>query len=256
MTSMKRVVIVQARMRSTRLPGKVLLDLAGRPMLVQQLARLRRCQEVDEIVVATTRLDDDRPVVDLARQADVRWFRGSTDDVLGRFVAAAQEASAEVVVRITADCPLIDPATTDRIIRELVHQPGECDYASNVVRRTFPRGLDSEAMFFDTLARIDRLAVTPTEREHVTIVPRSDRAGLFLIRNVVDARDNSDLRWTVDTPDDLHVMRRIYEGLGLGAVLASYPETLAFVRERPELAALNAGGQTWDPSQQLPRIAA
>ena len=167
---MKRVMIVQARATSSRLPGKVLLDLGGRPMLVQQLVRLRQCRNVDEIVVATTTETNDEPVVMLAREAGVHVFRGSSDDVLSRFVGAAQEARADVVVRVTADCPLIDPEVCDRVIAELVEHRSECDYASNVIRRTFPRGLDVEAMFFDVLLRMDRLRARRRRRA------RDDRA--------------------------------------------------------------------------------
>jgi spore coat polysaccharide biosynthesis protein SpsF len=244
---MKRVMIVQARATSARLPGKVLIELGGRPMLGQQLARLRQCRLVDEIVVATTTEANDEPVALLARQAGARVFRGSTNDVLSRFVGAAREARADVVVRITADCPLIDPEVCDRVIAELVEHPSECDYASNVSRRSFPRGLDAEALFFDVLLRMDRLALSTPAREHVTIVPRSERPGLFLCRDVVDGTNNSDLRWTVDTPDDLRLMRLLFDELGLSERHVPYREILAHVRARPELSAINVDGYTWSP---------
>jgi spore coat polysaccharide biosynthesis protein SpsF len=197
--------------------------------------------------VATTKQTNDEPVALLAREAGVRVFRGSADDVLSRFVGAAREAQADVVVRVTADCPLIDPEICDRVIAELVERPSECDYASNVIRRTFPRGLDTEAMFFDVLLRMDRLARSTPAREHVTIVPRSERPGLFLCRDVVDEADNSDLRWTVDTPADLRMVRQLYEALELGERRVPYREILAHVRARPELSAMNADGYTWSP---------
>ena len=121
---MKRVIIVQARVHSSRLPGKVLLDLAGRPMLERQLERLKQCRAADDMIVATTRHGDDRPIVSLAGRMGVRWFRGSADDVLRRYVDAASQTQAEVVVRITADCPLIDPGVTDRVIRGPVRRAG------------------------------------------------------------------------------------------------------------------------------------
>lgn len=246
---MKRVIILQARMHSRRLPGKVLLDLAGKPMLERQLERLKHCRAVDDIIVATTRHGDDRPIVSLAGRLGVRWFRGSADDVLRRYVDAASQTQADVVIRVTADCPLVDPDVTDRVVRKLCADPAGCDYASNVVRRTFPRGLDSEALFSDVLLRIDRLAQQPREREHVTIVPRSERAGLFLIRDVLDTADHSDLRWTVDTRADLELVRAIYEHLGLGERLLPYADVLAYVRAHPGLSAINAAGSTWDPSE-------
>lgn len=142
---MKRVIIVQARITSTRLPGKVLMDVAGRPMLSQQLRRLKQCRMADDIVIATTTNRGDGRIVDLARQEGVGWFCGSESDVLARFVGAARQTQADAIVRVTADCPLIDPHVTDRVIGELIGHASECDYASNILQRTFPKGLDVEA---------------------------------------------------------------------------------------------------------------
>lgn len=244
---MKRVVIIQARMGSSRLPGKVLMDVAGRPMLAQQIRRLKECRSVDGIVVATTTHPADDSVVELARQEDVSWFRGSEQDVLARYVGAARQAQADVVIRVTADCPLIDPQITDRVVQELTLHSGDCDYASNIESRTFPRGLDVEALFWDALMRIDRLATSQSAREHVTLVPRSERPNLFLSRSIVDDDDNADLRWTVDTEVDLQLVRELYEQLELGSHVMLYPEILTYVRAHPHLARLNAGIETWTP---------
>ncbi len=247
---MRRVVIVQARMTSTRLRGKVLMPVAGRPMLAQQLRRIKRCALVDAICVATTTNAADEPLVSLAHQEQVDCYRGSEQDVLSRFVGAAQASSADVIVRVTGDCPLIDPNIVDEVIRELITGSSECDYASNVLQRTYPRGLDVEALFLDTLLRVDRLACSPSAREHVTTFVYAERPDLFLVRSVSDAEDNSALRWTVDTAADLHLILALYDGMDLGNRTASYQEMLAYVRAHPELAQLNAGNQTWDP----PRI--
>lgn len=246
---MKVVCIIQARMTSTRLPGKVLMDLAGVPMLAQQIRRIKRAKSVHEIVIATTANQVDIPIVDIARQENVGCFCGSENDVLKRFVGAAQQTQADVMVRSTADCPLIDPDTMDAVIRELVDHAAECDYASNVLKRTYPRGLDVEAMFWDALLRIDRLAQSQAAREHVTIVPRSERPELFLCRSVIDDQDNSDLRWTVDTDIDLKLIRTLYETLEIGSRHVIYPEILAYVRTHPELVCLNAGVETWTPTR-------
>jgi spore coat polysaccharide biosynthesis protein SpsF len=243
---MKIVIIIQVRMSSTRLPGKVLMDVAGQPMLARQIQRLQNCA-ADEIIVATTNNGDDDPVVDLARKLDVGWFRGSEHDVLLRFVGAAHQAKADVVVRVTADCPLIDPDVTDRVVRELTDHPAECDYASNVLKRTYPRGLDVEVLYWDALVRIHRLARSQAAREHVTVLARTERPDLFLSRNVEDKDNNADLRWTVDTAADLQLVRALYEGLGLGERIVSYAETLAYVRAHSELARVNAGVETWEP---------
>jgi spore coat polysaccharide biosynthesis protein SpsF len=244
---MRRVIIVQARTTSTRLPGKVLMDLAGRPMLAQQLRRLKHCRGADDIVVATTTNAADDPVIELAHVEGVGWFRGSEHDVLGRFVGATRQARADVVVRITADCPLIDPEVTDRVIHELVTHATDCDYASNVLERTYPRGLDAEAMFSDTLCRMGRLAQSPAAREHVTVAAVSEQPTLFLRWSVTDTRDNSDLRWCVDTELDLRVVRALYEALDLDGRLAGYREIVAYARAHPTLASANAHIKTWDP---------
>lgn len=238
---MKRVIVIQARMTSTRLQGKVLMDLAGRPMLAQQLRRLARCCQVDEIVVATTTNATDDPVVAVAQDEGVRWFRGSETDVLARYAGAAREAKADVVVRVTADCPLIDPEESDRVIEALALQGERCDYASNVVRRTFPQGLDTEAMYVDALERLSRLAQSAPAREHVTYFILNEHPELFNIRSVTDTENNSDLRWTVDVPQDLEMVRRLYQELSLGERAVGYRELLAYVRANPAVAAVNAG---------------
>jgi spore coat polysaccharide biosynthesis protein SpsF len=236
---MRRVLIVQARMTSTRLPGKILLDLAGRPLLSQQLRRLRASAETDEIVIATTLLNSDDDVVALARREGVRWYRGSEEDVLGRFVGAAREAKADLVARVTGDCPLIDAGELDRVMCCLREAAGEADYAANVIRRTFPRGLDTEALFMDVLERAHRMGHTAKAREHVTWFVSRERPELFVRRSVEDKEDNSDLRWTVDTAEDLEMLRKIYQGMDLSSTVRSYREVLAYVRSRPELASAN-----------------
>jgi spore coat polysaccharide biosynthesis protein SpsF len=243
---MRTVIIVQARMCSRRLPGKVLLPVAGRPMLAQQIRRLRLCTSADEVVIATTTNPADDAVEALARSEGAACFRGDEHDVLARYVGAARAARAEVIARVTADCPLIDAAICGRVIGELAAHPGECDYAANILERTYPRGLDVEAFWLDTLLRMDRLGRSRAAREHVTIVARSERPELFRCRSVRDRADNSDLRWTVDTPADLDAVRAIYDGLG--GVAAPYAETVAWVRAHPEVARMNSGVATWDPN--------
>lgn len=233
---MKRVLVLQARTTSTRLPGKVLMDLGGRPMLARQLERLARCRRVDEVVVATTVNAADDPVVALAEEAGVRWYRGSEADVLARYAGAAREAGAELVVRSTADCPLIDPEVVDRVVETLEGERAVLDYVSNVVRRTYPRGLDVEALWRDTLDRVDRMATSGPAREHVTWFIYRERPELFAIGSVTDVEDHADLGWTVDTAEDLERVRAIFAHLGLGSAWVPYPEAVRAVRARPELA--------------------
>jgi spore coat polysaccharide biosynthesis protein SpsF len=235
-------------MGSTRLPGKVMRKLMGRPMLAQQLRRLSPCRRVDEIVIATTRKDEDDPIVGLADKHDCMSYRGSEYDVVARFLGACRQARADLVIRITADCPLIDAGLVDQVIEEASGHAAECDYVSNTIKRTFPRGLDVEAFFHDTLERINRLAVSTQDREHVTSLLRGDKRGLFAVRSVEDDHDNSDLRWTVDTPTDWKLIAVLYEQLELDEHILPYRHILAHVRANPELAQINSRGKTWDPS--------
>jgi spore coat polysaccharide biosynthesis protein SpsF len=221
------VAIVQARMTSTRLPGKVLMDLAGAPMLEREIDRIRAAATIDEVVVATTVNATDDPVVDLARARGVRVFRGDEHDVLSRYLGAAAEADADVVVRVTADCPLLDPGVIDRVVRALDR---EADYASNVVERTFPQGLDCEALHRDVLERVGRLATSQPAREHVTWLVYAERPELFVRRDVLDPEDNSDLSWTVDRPEDLEHVRDLYARFGLAERALPYTEIVAGVR--------------------------
>lgn len=227
------VAIVQARMTSTRLPGKVLMDLAGSPLLAQELRRLRRACAVDDIVVATTTNSTDDPIAEVARAEGVSVFRGSEDDVLGRYVCAAAHAKADLIVRITADCPLIDPKVVDRVVHALGRSN---DYASNVLERTFPRGLDCEVLHRDTLERLGRLATSALSREHVTWLINEERPDLFVRQSVADDQDNSDLSWTVDEAVDLELVRRLYARLDLGIRPLPYREVVDHVRSEPELA--------------------
>lgn len=238
---MKVAIIIQARMTSTRLPGKVLMDLGGRPALAQEIRRISAMKEANEIMVATTTLPTDDPVEALAQREGVRCFRGDELDVLSRYVGAARAARADIIVRITADCPLIDPAESDRVVRAL--KDGDVDYASNGIRRTFPRGLDTEALHRDVLERVFRLGKSSEAREHVTWFIHRGRPELFVTRSVEDVDDNSDLRWTIDTPEDLTMARRIYEDLGLNDRPLAYREILAHVRAHPDIAAINANVQ-------------
>jgi spore coat polysaccharide biosynthesis protein SpsF len=160
---------------------------------------------------------------------------------LERYVGAARESKADVIVRVTADCPLIDPMITDQVIETLEIRPAEIDYAANIVEghRTYPRGLDTEVFFRDTLERVYRLARTEPSVEHVTYFIRSERPDLFLIQPVTDLEDNSDLRWCVDESEDMDMVRRLYQELQLEQHSHSYQEILSYVRAHPDISAMN-----------------
>jgi spore coat polysaccharide biosynthesis protein SpsF len=231
----RRVAIVQARMTSTRLPGKVLEDLGGRTVLERGLEALGRCAALDDVVVATTANAADDPLVALAERAGARWFRGSEEDVLARYAGAAREAGADAVVRVTSDCPLIDPAGVDAVCAALT---GDVDYAANILERHLPRGMDAEALHRDVLDRLDRMATSRPAREHVTWMVHTEAPALFRTRSVRDAAiDAADLRLTVDTPEDLAAVRAVWAGTGPAPVA----ELVAWLRAHPEVVALNAG---------------
>ena len=247
---MNRVAIVQARMGSTRLPGKVLAPLAGRSMLAQLVSRLHRCRTLDHIVIATTDHHSDNAIEDEAKTLATQCVRGSQHDVLARYATAADAADADVIVRITADCPLIDPAVVDRIVSKLI--AGNYDYASNVLTRTFPLGLDCEAFHADVLSRLHRMAQSAAAREHVTVYIR-ECPELFHVATIVDDTNNSDLRWTVDTPADLALATRLYDELNLAACETTYQDIVAHCRANPSIIAVNAhvAQKSWQTSQPL-----
>ena len=233
---MKTVAIVQARLGSSRLPGKVLQDLAGDTMLARVVARLRAARTIDDIVIATTMNESDDPVVREAARLGVHVWRGSEQNVLARYVGAARKYHAGAVVRVTSDCPLLDPETVDRVVTSL--RAAALDYSSNTHMRSYPRGLDVEAFYLETLEKIFHLATSAAAKEHVTAYVM-EKPNEFAIHQVTAEADDSDLRWTVDTAEDLELVRTLFRELDL-ATIRPYREVVAAVRARPELAKLNA----------------
>ncbi len=232
------VAVVQARMGSTRLPGKVLMDVGGRAMLGRVLDRASRAPSLDVVVVATTGSEADDPICDWCAAEGYGFHRGSETDVLDRYYQAAKAQGADVVVRITADCPLLDPSVVDKVVR--VYLDGGLDYVSNTLRYTYPDGLDTEVFSFEALERAWKEARQPAEREHVT--PFLKDAGRFRIRNVESPEDLSarDLRWTVDDPGDLEFVRAVYGRLGRGDGFGM-EDVLALLAKEPALEELNMG---------------
>jgi spore coat polysaccharide biosynthesis protein SpsF (cytidylyltransferase family) len=213
---MTTVAIIQARMTSSRLPGKVLMDMAGQPSLTRMLDRVRRSGSIQDIVVATTVNATDDPVAALAASRGVRVSRGSEQNVLERFTAAAREAGATTAVRLTADCPMIDPGVIDACVA-LFERSG-VDYASNVNRRTYPDGLDVEVFSMDALAKTNREVGNHARlREHVTIYMRGKfpdlPQGEFTRADLVFDADFGHVRWTVDYPEDLERLRVFFTEL-------------------------------------------
>ncbi len=234
---MRIIAIIQARMGSNRLPGKVLLDLAGEPMLTRVVHRLRRSKTITDVMVATTTETQDDVISDLCKVQGWTCFRGNHDDVLDRYYQAARAQFADVVVRITSDCPLIEPEIVDQVVgRFMEHQP-VLDYASNSLSpRTFPRGLDTEVMRFDALERAWHLDKNPDWREHVTqFIQRN--TSLFSTLAITNDQDLSSMRWTVDTVEDLAFVRHIFEALN-GDVF-SWRDVLKLLEQHPSWQEMN-----------------
>ncbi len=236
---MRVVAIVQARMGSTRLPGKVLRSLCGQPLIAHVIDRALRIPGVDRVQVAVPeRGADDRLVEYLETRPEIGVTRGPEDDVLRRFALAAKASGAQVVVRITADCPLLSPAVSQRVLTQYLEHRQDCDYASNTLVRTYPRGLDTEVFSASVLQAAEREAVRPSDREHVTpfIWRQPER---FRLLPVTDATDRSHHRWTVDTHEDFELVERIYGELLPHDPFFDYPQVLACLKRHPDWSRLD-----------------
>ncbi len=231
------VGIVQARVSSTRLPGKVLEPVLGKPMLARQIERINRCRSLDRVVVATSEREDDGAIVDICKAQQIECFRGSLGDVLDRYYRCALSTGATHVVRLTGDCPLTDPGIVDELVRFYLAR--NVDYASNCRPPTLPDGLDAEIFTFKALAEAWSEASDPHAREHVVpfIVRQPQR---FAAANWSYPEDLSALRWTVDEPEDLAFVTKVYEHLYPAKADFGMGDVLALLRRHPELAGMNS----------------
>ena len=242
----KVVAIVQARVGSTRLHQKVLIDIVGKPMLWHVINRLKKAKFVDEIIVATTMKEEDAPIINLAQENDVTGFAGNEKDVLDRYFQAAEIHKADVIVRITADCPLIDPEVVDRVIKYFLEN--DYDYVSNtddvgerkVRKPTYPDGLDTEVFSFDCLERTWKEAKMSSEREHVTSYMWKNPE-IFKLGSVKCDQDLSNMRWTVDLEEDLMFVREVYKHLYKKGRIFSLNDILSLLKSHPELMRINRG---------------
>jgi spore coat polysaccharide biosynthesis protein SpsF len=233
---MKVTAIIQARMGSSRLPGKVLMNLGGVTVLGRVVRRLGRAATINEFVVATTTAPADDAIADECRRLNVPAFRGSEHDVLDRYLQAAQHFGSDVIVRITSDCPLTDPDVVDNVVRALTEQGA--DLACNVLTRTYPRGLDAEAFTIEALEKAWRDSDQPYQREHVTPL-FYERTEIFRVASVHQDQDFSHYRWTLDTPDDLRLIREIYSHFD-NRDHFGWRDVLALMERLPELPTINA----------------
>lgn len=235
---MKIVAIIQARMGSTRLPGKILKLVNGRPLLEYQLERLKKSRLIDEIVIATTVQEQDNQLEEFCNYHRVSLHRGSEMDVLSRYYEAAVKFKADAIVRITSDCPIIDPQVVDKTIQYFIENK-EYDYVTNTVERTYPRGLDTEIFTFSALEKAYKQASLERDREHVTAYFYTNPNN-FKIGHVKNDLDYSMYRWTVDTQEDFELIERIIEKLYKENPEFTLMDTVNIMKENPEWFLINA----------------
>ncbi len=240
---MRVVAVVQARMGSTRLPGKVLMPLAGEPVIQHVLRRAAAIDGVNEVVLATSTLAKDDPLAEFVHRAGLaKVVRGDEQNVASRYATAAIETQADALVRVTGDCPVLDPAVSSEVVRTFVEANGALDYVSNVFgRRTYPRGLDTEVFSADAIAAVMAEGSLPGHFEHVTqyIWRNPDR---FRLAGVQGDADHSGHRWTLDTPEDYALLQRIFDHVAAGGGGAPFGlhAVLELVAAHPEWAEINA----------------
>ena len=225
-------------MTSTRLPGKVLKQVLGKPLLEYQIERLKRVKLADQIVIATTTNYTDQPIVDLCDRLSIASYRGSEDDVLARYHGTAITYQADVVVRITSDCPIIDPQVIDQVIQSYLDANPKYDYVSNCSTRSYPRGMDTEIFTFQSLNEAFYQANAQSDREHVTpfIYRKSNRYNLGQINYV---ENHSTHRWTVDTLEDFELIKKIIENLYPLKPEFSLEDCLELLSQNPAWMAIN-----------------
>lgn len=233
------VGIIQVRQGSTRLPGKAMKKVLGKPLLGYLLERVARSEWLNAVVAATTALPEDDVIEHFCQTSGVACFRGSSEDVLGRYLAAAQLMSADVIVRITGDCPLIDPEVIDLVIKEYMDIYPEIDYASNTLERTFPRGMDVEVISYEALNSAARHTTKISDREHVTPYIYT-HPELFTLHSIKDSDNHADLRWTVDTLDDFQLVSNLINALYPENSNFTYEDLLRAMQLHPEWAAINS----------------
>ena len=238
MSGLHVAAFLQARMSSSRLPGKVLKPLAGEPALARQLERVQRAQHLEQVVVLTSDQTSDDPIEALCEGLGVNCFRGSLPDVLARYAGALQAYPAEHVVRLTGDCPLADWHVIDEVVA--AHLQGDFDYSTNTLERRHPQGLDVEVVRASCLVQAAQISQDPYEREHV--MPHFYRQPeRFKLGSVIGAADLSHHRWTLDYPQDYTFISAVYERLYARKPDFGTEDILRLLAKEPALSKINAG---------------
>lgn len=230
------IAIIQARVGSSRLPNKVLLDLEGQTVLQRVVERVSQSKMINEVIVATTTSEKDIEIVNICSEIGVKVFRGSENDVLDRYYQTAKGADAKHVIRITSDCPLMDPSLIDKVIAFYFEQG--VDYVSTAIEETFPDGEDIEIFTFKALESAWNLSTLRSDREHVTAFIRSETSK-FKIANYKNNEDLSDKRWTLDEPEDYELIKIIYKNLCGKNPFFGINEILEFLSANPNVEEIN-----------------
>ncbi len=230
------MAFIQARMSSSRLPGKVFKPILGRPMLALEIERVQSCRTIDRVAIVTTTHADDQPIVELGKRLHLDVFCGSMENVLDRFYQAAGKFGPEHIVRITGDCPLIDPEVVDDMVQLYLEKDG--DYGTNCMPPTYPDGLDAEIFSFKALELAHAEAVLPSHLEHISLF-FEEQPERFKIVNLASPSDLSSLRWTVDESEDYEFVKRVFEALYPVNPLFGFKDVLDVLDRQPELTFLN-----------------
>jgi spore coat polysaccharide biosynthesis protein SpsF len=235
----KIAAIVQARMGSTRLPGKTMADICGKPLLEHVIERVKHSKLISEIIVATTDKKKDDKIVELCKKLGIKCYKGSENNVLDRYYQCVKEFRADIIVRITADNPFVDPEVTDKIIKVFLGD-GNFDYVSNTVKPTYPEGINAEVFTFSALAKAWKEAKKPTDKEHVTPYMWNNPE-VFKIQNIENDIDLSYMRWTLDTKEDMNFIKEIYKRLYKPGKIFLMRDILDVLKKEPRLAEINSG---------------
>lgn len=240
-TKMKNVknvtIMIQSRIGSSRLPGKVLAKIEGKPMIWHVIHRIKQVEGVQKIVLITTRRKEDRTLLKIAKDSGIAGFTGPVNDVLKRHYECATYYHSDPIIRITGDCPLIDPKLIEKMLQfYLTH---DYDYVSNTIKPTYPDGLDVEIFSFATLSKLNRLAKSKPDREHVTAYIRNNQ-NKFSIYNYENNNDLSKYRWTVDQKEDLNFVRKIYSKMKPKTIFTT-KQVLYILNKNPQIQQINSG---------------
>ena len=232
------LAIIQARMGSTRLPGKILKEVNGKPLLAYQIDRVRQSKCIEKIVIATTVEQKDDQIVAFCEQYNVEYYRGSENDVLARYYEAAEQFGGDIIVRLTSDCPIIDPVVIDETIRYYIDHASEFDYVSNTIERTYPRGLDTEVFSEGALEKSYKDATLERDREHVTAYMYSNPEK-FRIGSISNSQNLGNHRWTVDTSEDFQLVELILSNLYSENQFFNMRDVIELLEKHPDWVQLN-----------------